>query len=264
MEQKMLPRLLPHLLDSLRSGQGTPEDRIQRALEMLAEELNIPTVFVSRFVDGQRHFSHAVGLPEAVRDSIPSPVQDTVCHLIAIGEVGPLVTDTSRHPLLSAHPHVLALGISTYVGVPLVIDGEIIGAVCGVATVGTELTERDADRWATMGAYIAEVLSEVPPHRINTTSAIDLPHVAALLVDTTSLESITRPLLELIHTLTGLESTCLTLIDWAGDQQRIVHSLNTAQLTLPEGLKVPWSDTLCKRALAGRRSLHQRCTWPVG
>lgn len=63
------------------------------------------------------------------------------------------------------------------------------------------------------------------------------------------LEELTRPLLELLEAVTGLESTYLTSIDMGRGVQNILFSRNTRELQIPEGLSVPWGETLCKRAL---------------
>ena len=64
-----------------------------------------------------------------------------------------------------------------------------------------------------------------------------------------TLEELTRPLLELLETVTGLESTYLTTIDLTEGLQHVVYARNSHDLQIPEGLTVPWGDTLCKRAL---------------
>lgn len=64
-----------------------------------------------------------------------------------------------------------------------------------------------------------------------------------------TLSGITRPLLEMLVELTDLESAYLTTVDEARGVQNVIYSLNTGELNLPEGLEVPWEDTLCKRAL---------------
>lgn len=66
-----------------------------------------------------------------------------------------------------------------------------------------------------------------------------------------TLEELTRPLLELLQDVTGLESTYLTTIDLQGGRQDVLYARNsrTGALEIPEGLSVPWHDTLCKRAL---------------
>lgn len=64
-----------------------------------------------------------------------------------------------------------------------------------------------------------------------------------------SIEQLTRPLLDMLGSVTGLESTYLTSIDLKADVQHVRFARNAGQLQIPEGLSVPWSDTLCKRAL---------------
>lgn len=64
-----------------------------------------------------------------------------------------------------------------------------------------------------------------------------------------TVEELTRPLLEMLESVTGLESTYLTAIDLKQDVQTILYSRNTGEMQIPEGLAVPWADTLCKRAL---------------
>lgn len=64
-----------------------------------------------------------------------------------------------------------------------------------------------------------------------------------------TLEDLTRPLLEMLEAVTGLESTYLTRVDEAQGVQHVLYVRNSRGLTIPEGLSVPWGDTLCKRAL---------------
>ena len=63
------------------------------------------------------------------------------------------------------------------------------------------------------------------------------------------LETLVRPLLEVMESVTGLESTYVTAIDEDAGLQHILFARNSQSLQIPEGLSVPWGDTLCKRAL---------------
>lgn len=68
------------------------------------------------------------------------------------------------------------------------------------------------------------------------------------------LEEVIRPLLELLEEVTGLPSTSFTVIDEVGQVQTVVYARNSGGLSIPEGLSVPWQDTLCRRAiLEGKR-----------
>jgi len=69
-----------------------------------------------------------------------------------------------------------------------------------------------------------------------------------------NLEQLTRPMLELLEAATGLESTYLTTIDLVAGQQQILFSRNSKTMCIPEGLAVPWGDTLCKRAMEEGRT----------
>lgn len=54
-----------------------------------------------------------------------------------------------------------------------------------------------------------------------------------------SLEALSRPLLEMLEVVTGLESTYLTSIDEENAVQSITIARNTGELLIPEGLTVP-------------------------
>lgn len=70
-----------------------------------------------------------------------------------------------------------------------------------------------------------------------------------------SLEELSRPLLAALQAATGFDSAYLTTIDAGAGVQRVMHAVNTRELKIPEGVEVPWSDTLCRRALADEVAL---------
>ncbi|HTJ95407.1 MAG TPA: sensor domain-containing diguanylate cyclase [Pararobbsia sp.] len=82
-----------------------------------------------------------------------------------------------------------------------------------------------------------------------------LERLSATVASANDLETLTRPLLALLEEVTGLESTYLTSIDLENSVQSITLARNTGALSIPEGLTVPWSDTLCKRCLEQGRSV---------
>jgi diguanylate cyclase len=64
-----------------------------------------------------------------------------------------------------------------------------------------------------------------------------------------TLEALARPLLELLQTATGMESTYMTRLDESAGVLHVLYARNTYRLAVPEGLSMPWQSTLCKRAL---------------
>jgi diguanylate cyclase len=73
--------------------------------------------------------------------------------------------------------------------------------------------------------------------------------LSTALVAETSFEGLVRQLLTLLELATDLDSTYLTKIDLDASVQSILFARNSKTMTIPEGLSVPWGDTLCKRAL---------------
>lgn len=76
-----------------------------------------------------------------------------------------------------------------------------------------------------------------------------LEHLSKSVSTARTVEELTRPLLEMLEAVTGLESTYLTSIDHAQGLQRVLYARNSSALQISEGLSVPWDDSLCKRAL---------------
>lgn len=80
-------------------------------------------------------------------------------------------------------------------------------------------------------------------------TALPFARIADAVAGARSLEELVRPLLEVLETLTGMESTYLTSVDADAGVQHVLFARNTQRLLVPEQLTVPWSDTLCQRAL---------------
>jgi len=80
-------------------------------------------------------------------------------------------------------------------------------------------------------------------------SDIILARVSETLSTEQSLEGLVRQLLEMLEIVTDMESTYLTKVDINARLQHILYARNSKQMQIPEGLSVPWGDTLCKRAM---------------
>jgi diguanylate cyclase len=76
-----------------------------------------------------------------------------------------------------------------------------------------------------------------------------LDHLSSTVTSANTLEELTRPLLEMLESITGMESTYLTTIDLQHSVQHILYARNASTMQIPEELSVAWEYTLCKRAL---------------
>lgn len=76
-----------------------------------------------------------------------------------------------------------------------------------------------------------------------------LGQLSSVMLSAETVEQLTRPMLGLLELVTGLESTYLTRVDLAKGVQNVLYARNSGTMQIPEGISVPWEDTLCKRAL---------------
>lgn len=86
-----------------------------------------------------------------------------------------------------------------------------------------------------------------------------LDRLADVVPEADRLDSLVPALLELLQSITGLESTYLTRVDTVNDTQTILFSNNSneQQFVIPQGVVVPWEDSLCKRALQESRTVSE-------
>jgi diguanylate cyclase len=84
-----------------------------------------------------------------------------------------------------------------------------------------------------------------------------LGRIVDIVAEGDDVEHLVRPLLEIIESMTGLESTYLTSIDREKRIQKILFAHNTSSLRIPETMEVDWGDTLC------RRSIEEDCRYTI-
>lgn len=249
----------PILRSVLGEVTGPAAARIERALGLLLEELGMEVAFVGELEDGARVVTHTASAPgvSPVPVGMAHPVEETLCHLFMTGDAGPVMADV-RAGGLADHPHTKLFDVGAYAGVPLQVDGTVVGALCCASSSPVPVIEdRVVATLRTVADYVETLLHQPSTGTADPTHGRidDLERVAGSFAEGGSLESLSRPLLEMLQAATSLESTFLTTIDWAADEQRVLYAVNTGDLTIPEGITVEWSDTLCRRSLDEGRQL---------
>jgi len=181
---------------------------------------------------------------------LTEPLDNSWCGRVMAG--GPmLVGDARNDPVLMALPSTATLSIVSCAAVPLSDeDGTVFGALCALGhEPHPSLNARDLDVLLGLAQVIAPLVRalDAPPSPAATTG---LAEIAAAVDGATDLERLSRPLLDSLRDLTGLASTYLTVVHEDDDLQEVRFARNTRDdFEIPEGLFVPWADTLCKRAL---------------
>lgn len=250
-----VPVPVPELQQLARLAVGEPRVVLRRLLKLLCELLAMDVGVVCTVeAGGRRTVRMAVRADgtSLAEEGASADLSDTWCARVL--DTSPLLVDDVRlRPDLDAMPVSADLGIRSYAGVAL---RDAHGADIGtLAAFGHDrhqsMNDRDAAVLRGLGDVIAPLLRaasgrDVPAPR----EAPDLAVIADAVSGARDVETLSRPLLDALHDLTGLASSYLTVIHDDRDVQEIRYSRNTRDdFTLPEGLEVPWRDTLCKRAL---------------
>ena len=133
------------------------EEAFDRLTRLAVRLVKIPAAFVS-LVDEDRDFYKSVcgfGEPLASAGEIEGP---TFCHF-TIQSAEPLVIpNTKVDPIYRDVPTVRSLGVAAYVGIPILVNGQAIGAFCAIDTVPHSWTE---DEITVLKELAAVAVSEI-------------------------------------------------------------------------------------------------------
>ena len=131
------------------------EEGFDRLTRMAARLLGAPTALITLITEDRQFFKSATGLAEPWASRRGSPLTHSFCrHVVALGE--PLVVeDARRHPLLRSNPAVRDFGWIAYAGVPLLVGGQVVGALSVIDGMPRLWSERDLSLLVDLGACAA-------------------------------------------------------------------------------------------------------------
>jgi PAS domain S-box-containing protein len=103
-----------------------------RMTRLASKFLDAPVSQVSLVDDHRQFFKSCVGLPEPWASQRETPLSHSFCqHVVTTGQ--PLVIPDARlDPLVKDNLAGADLGVIAYLGIPLVIDGQVIGSFCAI------------------------------------------------------------------------------------------------------------------------------------
>jgi signal transduction histidine kinase len=110
------------------------EEAFDRLTRLAVRLVKVPAAFVSLVDEHRDFYKSACGFGEPLASSreLEGP---TFCHF-TIQSAEPLVIpDTRADPVYRDVPTVQSLGVAAYVGIPILINGEVIGAFCAIDIV---------------------------------------------------------------------------------------------------------------------------------
>jgi GAF domain-containing protein len=114
-------------------------------------------------VDEKRQFfQYALGILEPWASRRETPLSHSNCqHPVALKNVF-VVPDASSHPLVRESLALRDLGVQAYVGVPITVDGQVLGSLCAIDDRPREWTEAEVDLLRKLGSALNEELGRLP------------------------------------------------------------------------------------------------------
>ena len=125
------------------------EEAFDRITRLAARLLELPIVLVS-LVDQDRLFLKAsLGLPEPWASARQLPLSHSLCQQLLVTRRPLVIPDTGRD-----HQVVSELGVGAYLGVPLIVSGQVLGAVCAADRRPRDWAEDDLATLADLAAML--------------------------------------------------------------------------------------------------------------
>ncbi|MFN8608979.1 MAG: ATP-binding protein [Vulcanimicrobiota bacterium] len=112
------------LLDSL------PEEAYDRFVRLAADLIGVPIAKVSLVDSHRQFFKSAVGLKEPLASLRETSLDYSFCQHVVNQRGALTIEDARHHQLVKDSPAIAENNVIAYLGVPLSVSGEVIGALC--------------------------------------------------------------------------------------------------------------------------------------
>ena len=127
------------------------EEVFDRLTKLAVRLVRVPAAFISLVDETRDFYLSACGFGEPLASSreLSGP---TFCHY-AIRSTEPLVIDdTAADPAYREIPTVKSLGVAAYVGIPMVVGGQVIGSFCSIDMKPRKWTTDDIETLVELAA----------------------------------------------------------------------------------------------------------------
>jgi GAF domain-containing protein len=129
-----------------------------------AARLGQPVSLVTMVLDGAQFFAGSFGLEGWLADVGGTPAEWSFCvNAVRSGEAY-VVSDARVDALHAANPLVRVDGVRSYAGVPIVMDGEVLGAHCVLGYAPSDFSAVDLD---VLRAGADEIVALLDAHRFS-------------------------------------------------------------------------------------------------
>jgi len=134
------------------------EPSFDRLARLAAKFLGTPVALVSLVDADRQFFKSCVGLPEPWASRRETPLSHSFCQHVVTTKEPLIISDARLDHLVRDNPAVLDLGVIAYLGIPLAINGHVIGSFCAIDGKPRSWT---ADDVAMLGDLAESVVTEI-------------------------------------------------------------------------------------------------------
>lgn len=127
-DKKKTERTLAELYAITSTNELSHEDKIAEILRLGCEHMELPFGIISHVIDDHYSVSHAHSPGCELEPGMTFPLSETYCTLTLQAD-GPLATSNASKSEFAKHPCFKVFGLETYIGAPLLVDGEVFGTI---------------------------------------------------------------------------------------------------------------------------------------
>jgi GAF domain-containing protein len=124
-----------------------------------AQRLGQPISLVSMVLDGAQFFAGSFGIEGWLAELQGTPIEWSFCANAVRSGQPYVVPDAEADELQATNPLVYIDGVRGYAGVPIVVDGEILGAHCVLAHSPAQFSDADLDELRRSAEEVAALLA---------------------------------------------------------------------------------------------------------
>ena len=156
-------------LDQLALLDTPPEAALDELTSLAARTLRAPMALVSLVDRHRQFFASAVGLPAPWSSQRQTPLSLSYCKYVVASQAPLIVEDATQDPDFRDHPANEALGVGSYIGVPLTCsDGACIGTFC--------LIDPQPRNWSDEDLALVELLAKAAMTQVELRAALRRKH----------------------------------------------------------------------------------------
>ncbi len=109
-----------------------PDAELDHIAHLAARSLDVPVALISVLDGTLQHFCAQVGLPDELAEAGHTPLSRALCRHVVDDGSAVVICDARQDERTCRDAAVVELGVGAYLGVPLRVNGHLLGALCAM------------------------------------------------------------------------------------------------------------------------------------